>query len=213
MAAPRRTGAHLVTTYHGAYNENFPGKRLYNSVMARGERVIAISGFIAEHIRARHNTDPARLRVIPRGVDERRFDPAKVEPSRVEALREAWNVPEGRPVVMLPGRLTRWKGQTVLLDAVARLPGDALALLVGEGGLRRALEARIAERGLADRVRLCGHADDMPAALLLADVVVHASTDPEAFGRTVVEAQAMDEPEIVPSMAEDTTETLAGPPA
>ena len=196
LLAARRTGARLVTTYHGTYNEGWPGKRPYNSVMARGERVIAISGFIAEHLRARHGTDPARLRVIPRGVDERRFDPAAVAPTRVSALRRAWNVPEGRPVVMLPGRLTRWKGQMVLLDAMARLPGDAVALLVGEGGFRRALEARIGELGLGERVRLCGHADDMPAALLLADVAVHASTDPEAFGRTVIEAQAMARPVI-----------------
>ncbi len=195
LLAARRTGAHLVTTYHGAYNEGWPGKRFYNSVMARGERVIAISGFIAEHVRARHGTDPARLRVIPRGVDERRFDPEAAAP-RAAALREAWNLPKGRPVVMLPGRLTRWKGQTVLLDAVARLPGNALALLVGDGGLRRALEARIGELGLGDRARLCGHVEDMPAALLLADVVVHASTDPEAFGRTVIEAQAMARPVI-----------------
>jgi glycosyltransferase involved in cell wall biosynthesis len=195
LLAARRTGAHLVTTYHGAYNEGWPGKRFYNSVMARGERVIAISGFIAEHVRARHGTDPARLRVIPRGVDERRFDPEAAAP-RAAALREAWNLPAGRPVVMLPGRLTRWKGQTVLLDAVARLPGNALALLVGDGGLRRALEARIGELGLGDRARLCGHVEDMPAALLLADVVVHASTDPEAFGRTVIEAQAMARPVI-----------------
>ena len=197
LLAARRTGAHLVTTYHGTYNEGWPGKRFYNSVMARGERVIAISGFIAEHLRARHGTDPARLRVIPRGVDERRFDPASVPPARVAALRRAWDVPEGgRPVVMLPGRLTRWKGQTVLLDAMARLPGDAVALLVGDGNLRGALAARIGELGLGERRALCGHAEDMPAALLLADVVVHASTDPEAFGRTVIEAQAMARPVI-----------------
>jgi glycosyltransferase involved in cell wall biosynthesis len=196
LLAARRTGARLVTTYHGTYNEGWPGKRFYNSVMARGERVIAISDFIAEHLRARHGADPARLRVIPRGVDERRFDPAAVSPARVAALREAWNVPEGRPVVVLPGRLTRWKGQLVLLDAMASLPGDAIALLVGEGGLRRVLEARIGELGLGERVRLCGHAEDVPAALLLADVAVHASTDPEAFGRTVIEAQAMARPVI-----------------
>jgi glycosyltransferase involved in cell wall biosynthesis len=196
LLAARRTGARFVTTYHGTYNEGFPGKRLYNSVMARGERVVAISGFIARHVRERHGTDPARLRVVPRGVDERRFDPAAVTPARVAALRRAWSVPEGRPVAMLPGRLTRWKGQTVLLDAMARLPGDALALLVGEGGLRGELEARIGALGLGERVRLCGHAEDMPAALLLADVVVHASTDPEAFGRTVIEAQAMARPVV-----------------
>jgi glycosyltransferase involved in cell wall biosynthesis len=193
--AARRTGAHFVTTYHGTYNEGLPGKRLYNSVMARGERVIAISRFIADHLRARHGTDPARIRLIPRGVDAALFDPAGVAPARVAALRAAWGVPEGRPVVMLPGRVTRWKGQGVLVEAMARLPGDALALLVGDSaaraGFREELVARIAALGLAGRVRLVGHADDMPAALLLADVVVHASTDAEAFGRTVIEAQAM----------------------
>jgi glycosyltransferase involved in cell wall biosynthesis len=198
LIAARRTGARFVTTYHGTYNEGFPGKRLYNSVMARGERVIAISGFVAEHIRARHGTDPARIRVIPRGVDPARFDPGAVDPARVAALRAAWGVPEGgRPVVMLPGRLTGWKGGAVLVEAMARLPRrDALALLVGEGGFRAELETLVAARGLADRVRLVGHAGDMPAALLLADVVVHASTDPEAFGRTVIEAQAMRRPVI-----------------
>lgn len=193
--AARRTGARFVTTYHGTYSEAFPGKRLYNSVMARGERVIAISRFIATLVRDRHGVGPDRLRLIPRGVDCRAFDPAAIAPERVAALRAAWAVPEGRPVVMLPARLARWKGQAVLVEAMARLGGDAIALLVGDGppgsAFRRELAARIAALGLGERIRLVGHAEDMPAALLLADVVVHASTEPEAFGRTVIEAQAM----------------------
>ncbi len=196
LLAARRTGARFVTTYHGTYNEGLPGKRLYNSVMARGDRVIAISRFIAEHLHGRHAVPEERVRVILRGVDEREFDPARVEPGRIAALRAAWGVPEGRPVVMLPARVTRWKGQGVLVEAMARLPGEAVALLVGDAGakpaFREELAARIAALGLQDRVRLVGHAADMPAALLLADVVVHASTDPEAFGRTVIEAQAME---------------------
>jgi len=198
LLAARRTGAHFVTTYHGTYNEGFPGKRLYNSVMARGERVIAISEYIARHIAAHHPVARNRLRVIPRGVDERLFDPALVPPERVAALRARWQVPADRPVILLPARLTRWKGQAVLVDAMARLPGEAIALLVGSGRrrYRDQLDAHIVAAGLEDRVRLIGHADDMPAALLLADVVVHASTDPEAFGRTVIEAQAMERPVI-----------------
>ncbi|GGJ14875.1 glycosyltransferase family 4 protein [Neoroseomonas lacus] len=196
MLAARRTGARFVTTYHGTYNEGFPGKRLYNSVMARGDRVIAISRFIAAVVRDRHGVSDDRLRIIPRGIDERRFDPAVVSPDRVAALRAAWGVEPGRPVVMLPARVTRWKGQGVLVEAMARLPGDAQALLVGDAGAKPVFEgelrARIAELGLIRRVRLVGHAADVPAALLLADVVVHASTDPEAFGRTVIEAQAME---------------------
>jgi glycosyltransferase involved in cell wall biosynthesis len=197
LLAARRTGARFVTTYHGTYNEGLPGKRLYNSVMARGDRVIAISGFIADHLRARHGTDPALIRVIPRGVDPALFDPDAIDPARLARLRAAWDLPAGTgPVVMLPGRLTRWKGATVLVEAMARLRGEAVALLVGGAEPRREafraeLEMLIAARGLAGRVRLVGHAADMPAALLLADVVVHASTDPEAFGRTVIEAQAM----------------------
>ena len=200
--AARATGARFVTTYHGTYNEGFPGKRLYNSVMARGERVIAISRFIADHLAARHGTDPARIRIIPRGVDPALFDPEAIDPARLAALRQAWALPaDGPPVVMLPGRLTRWKGGTVLVEAMARLGLPATALLVGGAepkreGYRAALEALIAARGLGDRVRLVGHCADMAAALLLADVVVHASTDAEAFGRTVIEAQAMRRPVI-----------------
>lgn len=200
LLAARRMDLPFVTTYHGAYNEGFPGKRLYNSVMARGDRVIAISHFIAELIRARHGVEEARLRIIPRGVDLRRFDPALVSAERLAALRAAWGVAEGQPIIMLPARVTRWKGQIVLVEAMARLPGDALALLVGDATERPAfqaeLQARIAGLGLQDRVRLVGHATDMPAALMLADVVVHASTDAEAFGRTVIEAQAMARPVI-----------------
>ncbi|MCK8784945.1 glycosyltransferase family 4 protein [Roseomonas sp. NAR14] len=219
LAAARRAGCRFVTTYHGSYNEGFPGKRLYNSVMARGERVIAISRFIAELVAARHGVGPERLRVIPRGVDPDLFDPAPfgrdgagrdgagrdgagrdgAPAARVAALRAAWGVPEGRPVVLLPGRLTRWKGQAVLVEAMAAVPG-AVALLVGgaEGkpAFRAELEAMIAARGLGGRVLLTGGTDDMPAALAMADVAVNASTDPEAFGRTVIEAQAMALPVI-----------------
>ncbi|MCA3278045.1 MAG: glycosyltransferase family 4 protein [Roseomonas sp.] len=200
LMAARRLGLPFVTTYHGAYNEGFPGKRFYNSVMARGDRVIAISHFIADLIRARHGVAEARLRVIPRGVDPRRFDPALVSAERLDKLRTAWGLPEGRPIIMLPARVTRWKGQMVLVEAMARLPGESLALLVGDAAERPAfqaeLQARIASLGLQGRVRLVGHANDMPAALMLADVIVHASTDAEAFGRTVIEAQAMARPVI-----------------
>jgi len=191
LLAARRSGAHFVTTYHGTYGEGFPGKRLYNSVMARGERVIAISRHIAEHVAATHGV---ASRIIPRGVDLRRFDPALVAPERVMALRAAWDLPQGAPILLLPARLTRWKGQGVLIEALAELPG-AIAVLAGDAqgreGYVQELRALAAARGVAERIRLPGHVADMPAALLTADVVVHASIEPEAFGRTVIEAQAM----------------------
>ncbi len=192
--ACRRTGTHFMTTHHGTYAENLPFKRRYNSVMAAGERVIAASRFIAGLIQLRHGTDPARIRVIPRGVDTTIFDPEAVSADRLARLAKSWRLADGMPTVLLAGRLRQWKGQSVLLEAIVRMARtDVCCVLVG-GGARR-ITARLirqAERlGIADRVRLVGNGDDMPAALMLADVVIHASTAPEAFGRVVIEAQAM----------------------
>jgi glycosyltransferase involved in cell wall biosynthesis len=199
--AARRTGAAFMTTYHGTYNEGFPGKRAYNAVMASGVRVIAISHFIARHLIARHGTDPARVRVIPRGVDPLRFDPGAVQGDRMRRLAEAWRLPDGAPIVVLPGRLTRWKGQTVLIEALARMRRtDAVAVLVGDAqgreGYRDELLSLAQARGVAERIRLAGDCADIPAGLMLADAVVSASTDPEAFGRVVVEGQAMGRPVV-----------------
>jgi glycosyltransferase involved in cell wall biosynthesis len=199
--ACRRTGTHFVTTYHGVYNEDLPFKRAYNAVMARGEIVIAASRYVAELIVFRHNLYPTRIRVIPRGVDTALFDPAIVAPDRLARLARQWRLPDGVPTVVLPGRLTSWKGQSVLLSAIARLSRrDVFCVLVGSDQGRRRYSAQLgsqAERlGIAERVRLVGECDDMPAALMLSDVVVHASVRPEAFGRVVIEAQAMRRPVI-----------------
>jgi glycosyltransferase involved in cell wall biosynthesis len=199
--AARRAGAKFVTTWHGTYTENFPGKREYNAIMAQGERVIAISRFIADHLLARTGIDPARVRVIPRGVDPRKFDPDTINGARIESMSKALGVPDGVPIVLLPGRITRWKGALVLVEAMARLEHrDAVAVLLGDDqgrrDFRRDIDARVAELGLAGRVFIRSHAADMPAALLLASVVVSASIEPEAFGRVVIEGQAMGRPVV-----------------
>ena len=201
LMAARRTRARFVTTYHGVYNEGVPGKRRYNAVMARGDRVIAISRYVAGLLVTRHAVATSRIRVIPRGVDPALFDPAVVSRARIARIAEAWRLPNGAPVVMLPARLTRWKGGAVLIEAMARLArADACCVLVGgtQGRERFAaqLKAQAQALGIADRLRLSGHCDDMPAALMLADVVVSASLDPEGFGRIVIEAQAMGRPVI-----------------
>jgi len=206
LLAARRAGVPFVTTWHGAYGENFPFKRRYNAVMAAGDRVVAVSRFIAAMIEARHGLAPPRLRVVPPGVDPARFDPRAVAPARTAGLARAWGIPKGRlvgrPIVMLPGRLARWKGQGVLLGAMARMAERAaVGVFVGpvEGRERYVaeLKARAAGLGVADRVIFAGGADDMPAAFALADIVVNASTEPEAFGRVVIEAQAMERPVVV----------------
>ena len=198
--AARRTGARFVTTYHGAYGEDLPLKRQYNAIMARGDRVIAISRYIADLIGQRHMGLRAdRIRVIPRGVDPVLFDPAAVSGERIAKLAQRWRIPEGAQVIMLPGRLAGWKGQDVLLKALPLVAyHDAVAVFVGGGKERQetALVARAEAMGLESRVRVVGNCDDMPAAYMLADVVVNASTKPEAFGRVVIEAQAMARPVV-----------------
>lgn len=199
--AARRTGVHFITTYHAPYGERPRLKRLYNSVMARGELVVAVSRHLAGLVTARHGVDPARIRVIPRGVDPAVFDPAVVAPARTAALARAWGVPAGAPILLLPGRLTRWKGQEEMIEALARMRHRAaVVVLVGadrkRSGYARGLAALAARLGVADRVRLAGHADDMPAALALAAIVINASNEPEGFGRVIIEAQAMARPVI-----------------
>ena len=129
----------------------FPASARYNSVMARGERVIAISRFIAGLIVAQHHVDPARIRVIPRGVDPAVFDPDAVTPERVRRLAESWHLPPGRQVAMLPGRLARWKGQSVFVRALAGR--DAIGVLVGDARQHAALRKRTHRRGPAPRRR------------------------------------------------------------
>ena len=199
-AAARATGCHFVTTFHNAYGARTALKRRYNSVMARGERVIAISHFVADHAAAVYGIGRERLRVIPRGVDLASFDPTRVGAQRIIDLARQWRLPDGAPVVMLPGRLTRWKGGLDFITAVAALGRrDLCCILVGaaqSSGFRKELDAAIEGRGLGGLFRIVGECRDMPAAYMLADLVVSASTDPEGFGRVIVEAQAMGRPVV-----------------
>ncbi len=189
-------GIPFVTTYHGAYSESGKLKRAYNSVMASGQRVLAVSEYIAGLVRERHDVGPDRLRVVPGGVDPARFDPEAIHETRMIRFAQEWRLIDGAPTIMLPARLTAWKGQGVMIDALAKLRHrDALLLLVGGAQGRtdyvRSLWQAADRVGVAHRIRMIGDCTDMPAAYKLADVVVNASTDPEAFGRTIVEAQAM----------------------
>lgn len=198
--AAHKTGRRFITTFHNVYGTGTPLKHWYNSIMARGERVIAISDFVAQHAAAEYGVGPDRLRIIPRGVDLKLFDADRVNGDRVADLANKWRIPDEAAVVMLPGRLTRWKGGLDFIDAIARLGrGDICGVLVGaeqRTGFRRELEARIARCGFPGQFRIVEDCRDMPAAYVLADVVVSASTDPEGFGRTIVEAQAMGRPVI-----------------
>jgi glycosyltransferase involved in cell wall biosynthesis len=221
LMAARRLGVPFVTTYHGAYNEANAVKRLYNSVMARGDVVIANSGYTASLIAARYGAPVGRVEVIHRGVDPAAFDPGMLVPERVAALRENWRLAPGERVILQAARLTRWKGQGVLIDAAARLHAqgrlqDTAVVLAGDAQGRDAyvaeLHSQIARHGLEARVRIVGHVEDMAAAYLAAHVTVVASTEAEAFGRTAIEAAAVGCPVIATDIGAP-SETVVAPPA
>jgi glycosyltransferase involved in cell wall biosynthesis len=200
-SAAQRCGVPFMTTFHGTYNFNNSAKKAYNAIMAKGERVIAISEFIGRHIVENYDTPEGRVRVIPRGIDIDTFNPDAVSPERMIQLSQSWRLPDDAPVIMLPGRLTRWKGQSVLIEAARRLGrADVRVLLVGDDqgrtGYRDELEAQIARIGTEGIIHLTGPCRDMAAAYMLANVVVCPSTDPEAFGRVAAEGHAMGRPVI-----------------
>jgi glycosyltransferase involved in cell wall biosynthesis len=199
--AARRTGIRFVTTYHDTYSANSSWKKRYNAVMAKGQRVIAISEFVAEHIRDLYGLGASVLRVIPRGVDLSKFDPARVPAERKIKLTHDWNLPDDKPIILMPARLSRKKGHLALVEALAKLKRtDICCIIVGDDGrrtrYRTSLLELIHECGLDGVVRLLPQTADMPAAYSLAAVVVAPSIKPEGFGRVPVEAQAMGRPVI-----------------
>lgn len=195
--AARMTGTPFVTTFHGFYSAGNPLKRFYNRIMLRGARVIAGSHFMADHIRAVYQPPEDPVAVIHRGIDLRKFDPLAVSPDRIAALRREWRIPAESRIALLPARLTRWKGQILFLEALAKLdpPADLIAVLAGDAQGRNAYAQEISDQacrlGLEDRVRIVGNVADMPAAYAAAEIAVSASLDAEAFGRVPVEAMAM----------------------
>ena len=207
LIAARRTGTPFVTTYHGAYSGTAGLKRKYNSVMAKGDLVIANSEWTAAHVASVHGLPPEKLVTIPRGVDFNTFDPAKVTDARLAILRESWGIAieDTRLRLVLPGRLTDWKGQRVAIDALAHLDGEERSrlhlILPGDDQGRTKyvdeLSHAIDQHGLIGRVSIVGHCEDMPAAYTLADIVMAPSKRPEAFGRVAAEASAMGKPVIV----------------
>ncbi|MEL7232148.1 MAG: glycosyltransferase family 4 protein [Pseudomonadota bacterium] len=205
--AAQRTGTPCVTTYHGAYSGTSGLKRKYNSVMAKGALVIANSEWTAAHVHEVHGTPKERLVTIPRGVDFTVFDPGKVTMRRKSQLAASWGIPENdtRLTLVLPGRLTDWKGQKVAIEALPLLDPEERAnlhlILPGDNQGRAKYLAELTNaikaHNLTANVSITGHCEDMPAAYAFADIVLAPSKRPEAFGRVAAEASAMGKPIIV----------------
>jgi glycosyltransferase involved in cell wall biosynthesis len=187
----------LVTTFHGFYSIN-----AYSAIMTKGERVIAISKAVADHIQKHYRIPRKTIHLIHRGIDSDYFHPSRVSPERIVRQKRKWGWDDSCPIIMLPGRVTRWKGHAVFMQALARIREIPWrAVCVGafnpQGAYFQELKGLISALAIEDRVRFTGHEDDMPAAYAAADLIISAATDePEAFGRVSIEAQAMGRPII-----------------
>ena len=199
--ASRAAGVPFVTTFHGTHRIQNIFKKKYNSIMVSGQRVIAISQFIRNHIIENYGIDDSLIDVAPRGFDPRKFYPGVVEDRQIQELRISLGLKDGVPVISLPGRLTRWKGQLVFLEAlgeIADLPWQAL-IIGGAGKKHDYLEELVTMTktlGIVDRVKFVGNQPAIIPFYAVSDIVISASTEPEAFGRVAVEAQAMGKPVI-----------------
>jgi len=197
---PMQTRPRLVTTCHGFYSTN-----AYSAIMAKGEKVIAVSRVIAEHIHEVYRVPSKRIKIIYRGVDPEDYHPGRISPHRIARLKSKWRIGNlESPILLIPARVTRLKGHDLLVRALSRLPHrDWTLICAGDFNPETAFFKQIrqfyTEKGLASQVHFVGHCDDMPAAMRLADIIVSASTRPESFGRTIVEAQALERAVVAPA--------------
>ena len=195
--AAKRAGVKYMTTFHGTYGLGPKGiKKVYNKVMTFGQLVIAISTHIKNHMLQHYNVDESKMRLIHRCVDVEKYAPKSVSQERIIRTIKENNLPEDRPIISLVGRITRWKGQHILVEAMSMLKNkDAYALIVGsdQGRVKytEELKATAKKLGVENRIKFIGESFDIPALLMVSDVVLSTAIEPEAFGRAAIEGQAM----------------------
>ena len=218
LGAAKACGVPTVATYAGVYNAKSALKRAYNGIMTKADRIIANSEFTRNHILSTYpRCDATKVIAIPRGINFDQFTPKAVEPARLVALAKAWGLTSDPAQIRFlhAGRLTRWKGQAFLIEVAHGLKQSGFThftiLMAGDEqgrqDYRYALQSKITEYRLEDQVRLVGHCSDMAAAYSLCDFALAPSLDPEAFGRTAVEPQAMERP-VLASDHGATSETI-----
>ncbi len=204
--ACKKTGCKMISTFHGSYSSTLftkkisPWKLKYNAVMLKPKFIIAVSDFIKNYIHQNYsgiaNLAEKEIRVIHRGVDLNYFCNSKVPQSRIIRLIEQWDLPDDKQIIMLPGRITGWKGHEFLISALAKVQNQnffciMVGSLKGHEKFAKYLEQKIKENNLQGKIKIVGETKDMPAAYLVSDMVISSSVKPEAFGRVAIEAGAM----------------------
>jgi len=219
LLAAKITGRKFVTTFHGTYNFNNKIKKFYNSVMVRSDLIIAGSNFIFSHIKdnyTKYLNAKKKLLVIFRGINVDYFDPTTKLDSDEKKLLKKWQIEKDKKIILLPGRLTGWKGQEVFIEAInlvnIELGYEAFyAVILGSDqgrDLYKKKLIRITEQHrLNNQVKFIDHCNDMALAYKVSDIVISASIEPEAFGRVAVEAQSMEKP-IIASDIGGSNETI-----
>lgn len=199
----REHAKRFIATAHAPGGAGGWSHRWFDAAQAAAERVVAVSDHVAHDLRQRHRVPETRLAIIRPGINLDRFDPAAIRPDRVIRLATAWRLPDDRRIILFPARLNEDRGQARLVEALRELGRDDVhCLFVGAEtpatAYERRLQALIEARGLAGRAAIAPYCEDMPAAYMLADVVV-AGGDGEGFSRVIVEAQAMGRPAVCDS--------------
>lgn len=201
LPVAKKLGIATIATIHGKFRAQNIFKKIYNAKILSAQKLIAISDYVKQSILTQHKIEGLadKMTVIHRGVDSEYFNPAKVTQARIINQAQILGLPDDRPVIMLPARPTAWKGHKILLDAVAKMNRfDITVVLLGiandHSSFYEALQRHVARLKIESLVRFAQKTNDMPASLMLADVVVMPSIEPEPFGRVAVEAQAMGRP-------------------
>lgn len=188
---PKATRPRLISTFHGLYSVSF-----YSAIMARAERTIAISHVVYDYILKNYRVDPSKVTLIHRGVDDSAFTPGTPDAAWLATLQQDYPHITGKHIILMPGRLSRWKGQEAFLDMMVKIVAkrpDCHGIVVGDADPEKAhyreeLKQKAQALGLAQHVTFVGHRSDILQFYRLADIVCHMSSKPEPFGRTLTEA-------------------------
>ena len=219
LIATKLTRRKFVTTFHGTYNFKSVLKKWYNSIMVRSDLIIAGSNFIFSHIKENYSkylSNKKKFLVIFRGINTDYFNPKKIKESDKNLLKKKWNITDEKKIILLPGRLTEWKGQEMFIEAISLLKKNLpelefIAVILGSDQGRKIYKKKlirlVEQHRLSGNVIFVDHLELMPIAYEISNVIVSSSIEPEAFGRVSVEAQSMEKP-IVASNIGGSNETI-----